>query len=73
MVKDLDEQRRREAGTQKLVKVAKDFPGSQLKLFLNCYPTRSKKSPIGYHQNRLANRKSAIIVKMTLHVGISKK
>ncbi len=28
---------------------------------------------IGYRQNRLVNRKTAIIVKMTLHVGISKK
>ena len=24
------------------MKVAKDFPGSRLKTFLNCYPTRSK-------------------------------
>jgi hypothetical protein len=28
---------------------------------------------IGYCRNRLANRKTAIIVKMTLHVGIRKK
>jgi hypothetical protein len=28
---------------------------------------------IGHHRNRPANRKTAIIVKMTLHVGIWKK